>query len=362
MILRAAVISMGSVSSKWTIEAMSHYFRTVDDLNIKDVEVILGPKEAQVLYQGKPIEKYDCVLVKGSFRYAPLLHAITTILSKEVYMPLTAEVFTIAHDKLLTQVFLQQNGIPMPASYLASTPEAAKKILERMNYPIIMKFPQGTQGKGVMYADSFASASSMLDALTALKQPFLIQEYIETDGADLRVIVVGEKVVAAMQRQAEEGEKRANIHAGGSGIPVKIDSVTAKIAVKAARVIGADICAIDMLEGIKGPLVIEANISPGLQGITEVTKIDVANEISKFLHKKTKQIVNEKNKTGANDIIDEITPIGPGKEIITALDFRGERVLLPEAIVKETGFTEKDDVLIKVEKGKLNIEKFKIGK
>lgn len=362
MTLRAAVISMGSVSSKWTVEAMQNYFRTVDDLNIKDIEVTLGPKEAQVLYQGKPIEEYDCILAKGSFRYAPLLHAITTILAKKVYMPVEADAFTTAHDKLLTQVVLQQNGIPMPSSYLASTPEAAKKILERMNYPIIMKFPQGTQGKGVMFADSFASASSMLDALTALKQPFLIQEYIETEGADLRVIVIGDKVVAAMQRQAEEGEKRANIHAGGSGIAAKVDPVTAKIAVKVAKVIGADICAVDMLEGVKGPLVLEANISPGLQGITETTKIDVANEIAKFLHKKTKKIVSEKKKTGANEIIDEIAPMGPGKEIITGLDFRGERVLLPEAIVKESGFTEKDDVSIKVEKGKLSIEKFKIGK
>ncbi len=340
---------------------MKNYFREVDDLDIRDIEVILGPKEAQVLYLGKPLEKYDCIYAKGSFRYAPLLSAISSILSKHTYMPIEAGTFTTAHDKLLTQLILQQNGIPMPGTYLAATPEAAKKLLERLNYPIVMKFPQGTQGKGVMFADSFASASSMLDALTALRQPFLIQEYIETHGADLRVIVIGEKVVAAMQRQAVEGEKRANIHAGGKGVSIKVDPVTTKIAVKTAKLMGADICAVDILEGIKSPLVIEINISPGLQGITAATGINVADHIAKFLHKKTREIVDSEKKIAGKEIMEEITPTGPGKEIITGLDFRGERVLLPEAIVREMGFSEKDEVLMKVEKGKLVIEKFQIG-
>jgi ribosomal protein S6--L-glutamate ligase len=261
MPISAALISLGSKSSKWTAKAMKNYFRTVDELDIRDIEVTLGPKKAVVLYQGKPIEKYDCIFAKGSFRYAPLLSAITSILSRESYMPIGSEAFSIVHDKLLTQIVLQQNGIPMPATYLAATADAAKKILEKMNYPIIMKFPQGTQGKGVMFADSFASANSMMDALTALRQPFLIQEYVETEGADLRVIVVGDRVVAAMERKAEVGEKRANIHAGGKGKAIKVDPVTSKIAVKAAKVLGADVCAIDILEGHKGPLVIEANIS-----------------------------------------------------------------------------------------------------
>ncbi|MBW2995904.1 RimK family alpha-L-glutamate ligase [Candidatus Woesearchaeota archaeon] len=362
MPVTSAIISLGSTSSKWTAKAMKNYFRVVDELDIRDIEVNLGPKGAVVLYQGKPMDKYDCIFAKGSFRYAPLLSAITNNLSKNSYMPITADAFTIVHDKLLTQLALQQNGIPMPATFLAATPEAAKKILEKMHYPIIMKFPQGTQGKGVMFADSFASANSMLDALTALRQPFLIQEYIETEGADLRMIVVGDKVVAAMQRQAEIGEKRANIHAGGKGKSIKVDPVTAKIAIKAARVLGAEICAVDVLEGHKGPLVIEANISPGLQGITEATGVNVADHIAKYLHKKTKEYVETHKKKGAEEIMKDIGKVGgePAKQIITGLDFRGERVLIPEPIIKEAGFTEKDEVVMKVLKGKLVLEKFDI--
>jgi len=359
--LKAAVISLGSKSSKWIVKALKKYIRTVDDLNIKDIEVTLSPKGMEILYKGKPLEDYDCIYAKGSFRYAPLLRAITTVANKNSYLPLSPDAFTIAHDKILTQVVLQQKGIPTPKTYLSATPEAAKKVLENIHYPIIMKFPQGTQGKGVMFADSFAAANSMLDALTALKQPFLIQEYIETGGVDIRAIVVGDKVVASMKRRAESGEKRANIHAGGKGQACLLDHHTKKIAVDAAKTIGADICAVDILESVKGPLVIELNVSPGLQGITQATKIDVASRIARFLHKKAKEFSEAKKKTETEDVLREISPIGAYKEILSSLDFRGERILLPKVVTDETKFTDKDELIIKIKKGKLIIEKFEVG-
>jgi len=359
--LKAAVISLGSKSSKWTVKALKKYIRTVDDLNIKDIEVTLSPKGMEILYKGKPLEEYDCIYAKGSFRYAPLLRAITTVASTSSYLPIQPAAFTIAHDKIITQLMLQQKGIPTPKTYLSSTPEAAKKVLESVHYPIIMKFPQGTQGKGVMFADSFAAANSMLDALTALKQPFLIQEYVETGGVDIRAIVVGDKVVAAMKRKALEGEKRANIHAGGKGEAFNLDARAKKIAVDAAQSIGAEICAVDILESVKGPLVIELNVSPGLQGITETTNIDVAAKIARFLHKKAKEFAESKKKTETEDVLREISPLGPYKEILTTLDFRGERILLPKVATDETKFTDKDEFVIKVKKDKLVIEKFEVG-
>lgn len=362
MTLKAAVISLGSKSSKMVVKALSSYIRTVDDINLKDIEVSISSKGGlEILHKGEPLEEYDCIYAKGSFRYAPLLRAITQIANKKAYMPIAAETFTIAHDKILSQLEMQKKNIPMPKTYIASTPSDAKKVLKKMNYPVIMKFPQGTQGKGVMFADSFAAANSMLDALSSTKQPFLIQEYIETGGADLRVIVVGDQVAATMQRKAAVGEKRANIHAGGTGEAYKIDPVTKKIAVETAKAVQADICAVDILESIKGPLVIEVNISPGLQGVTQATGIDVAKKIAKFLHQKAKDFSSVKKGEATKEIMDEISSLGPGKEIITVLDFRGERILLPEVITKEAKFTDKDDVILKVEKGRLVIEKFDIG-
>jgi len=227
-----------------------------------------------------------------------------------------------------------------------------------------MKFPSGTQGKGVMFADSFASASSMMDALSALRQPFLIQEFVETGGVDTRAIVVGDKVVAAMNRESKEGEMRANIHAGGKGTPTELDSYTKKIAVESARVIGAEICAVDILESVKGPVIIELNLSPGLQGVTEATKIDVADKIAKHLYERAKKIKDTGKKERASKIMQDvgIKPSEQLKEVITTLDFRGNRILLPSAITAMTKFNEKEEYCIEAEKGFLAIKKFCIGK
>ena len=359
--MKAALMSLGSKSSLMTMEAMRKYFDSVDSINIKNVEVTLGSKGLSILYDGKPLQKYDCIYAKGSFRYAPLLRSITTAFYDTTYMPIKPNTFTIGHDKLLTHLALQYYKIPMPNTYILSTIGAAKKILGKIKYPIIIKFPHGTQGKGVMFADSFAAASSMLDAIEGLKQPFLIQEYIETESSDIRAIVVGNKVVAAMKRKAAGEEKRANIHAGGKGEPIVLDAQTQKIAVNTAKSIGAEICAVDLLETAKGPAVIEANISPGLQGITSVTKIDVADKIAKYLYEKTKEFSERGKNTETSKMFTDLgVNGGKGEEqqIVTNLDFRSERILLPKIITKLAKFDEKEDVVIKAKEGKISLEKY----
>src|SRR3989338_7609429 len=246
--MKAAILSLGSKSSLWVFEAMKKYFDEVENVNIKDVEVMLGGKDISVLNNGKPLKRYDCLYAKGSFRYTALLRSITTAFYDNSYMPIKPNAFTIGQDKLLTYLALQYHKIPMPDTYVVPSVAAAKKILEQVNYPIIIKFPHGTQGKGVMFAESFAAASYMLDAIDTLRQPFLIQQYIETEGSDIRAIVIGDKVAASMRRKAVVGEKRDNIHAGGKGEPIILDEHTKKIAVNAAKSIGAEICAVDILE------------------------------------------------------------------------------------------------------------------
>lgn len=361
--MRAALISLGSVSSEWVEKAMKKYFQVVDNIDIREIEADLGAKGMVVLHNGQSLKKYDCVLAKGSFRYVSLLRAISTALEGKCYMPIKADAFTIGHDKILTQLILQQNNIPMPTTYLSSSANAAKKLLAKLNFPIIMKFPQGTGGKGVMFSDSFAAASSMLDALTALKQPFLIQEYVETEGADIRAIVVGDKVVASMKRKAEKGETRANIHAGGKGEQCVLDTHTKKIAVNTAKAIGAEICAVDILESNRGPLVIEVNLSPGLQGITGATNIDVADKIAKHLYSRTKELTEKGKKEHASKIFEDLGILKEGKgesEILSSLDFRGERILLPEFVTKVSKFNEKDNFVIKAQEGKIQIQKMDI--
>ncbi|NJL43930.1 MAG: RimK family alpha-L-glutamate ligase [Nitrosarchaeum sp.] len=352
--MNAAILSLGSASSERTAEAMRRHFKEVDEIDVRKVEISLGGKEAQVLYEGKPIKHYDCIYAKGSYRYSPLLRSITTLLQGKTYFPLTPESFTIAHDKLLTQLILQQHDIPMPATFLAATVAAARKILEKANYPLIMKFPQGTQGKGVLFADSLASAKSILDALSALKQPFLIQEYIETGTSDIRAFVIGDRVIAAMRRQGTADEARANLHAGGVGEPYVLSSYAQKIAVQTAQAIGAGICGVDILESVKGPLVIEANVSPGL-GIEAVTKIDVADKIAQHLHKNTQERKQAQKQRETRTALREVDD---SMQLLSPLDFRGTRVLLPEIIVKRAGLREKTDYEITALPHEIRIRRF----
>lgn len=352
---RAALISLGSTSSQWTIEAMRKYFAHVDDIRLTKIEVNFSGDTAEVLYQGDPLEEYDCIYAKGSFRYAPLLHGITTLLSPECFMPIEASAFTVAHDKLLTQLALQQQNIPMPRTYQAATIEAAKSIMKQMNFPIIMKFPQGTGGKGVVFAESYASGSSILDAFTALNQPFILQEYVETGGTDLRVIVVGGKVIAAMERKADVTEKRANTHSGGKGEATVLDEKTKKLAIKTAHAIKADICGVDILVGAKGPLVIEANVSPGLQGVTGATKIDVADHIARYLFAQTVALREGEHKREADKVMEES---GINGSLITTLDFRGNRVLLPEVMVQRAQLDEDTNYEICAKPGSITLKKF----
>ncbi len=362
--MKAALISQGSKSSHWTAEAMKKYFQEVDMLQLKHIEVSLG-KEGSILYDGKPLANYDCVYVKGSFRYAYLLRSIAALLEMKVpYMPIPAISFTTVHNKLLTHLVLEQHGIPMPRTYVTSTIEAAKDLLKRVKFPIVMKFPEGTQGKGVMFADSFSSASSLLDALGVLNQPFIVQEYIETGGSDIRALVVGDKVAAAMRRRSMSGDKRANIHAGGKGEPAQLSREVTHIALDTAKALKADICGIDILEGPTGPLVIEANVSPGLQGIQEVVTTNIAEAIAHFLFTKTEAALLGKKVSEEKKVLKEVAvELGnnePQQEIVSLLQFRGERILLPEFVTKLAKFDDRKEYLIHAKKGKVEITELDI--
>ncbi len=376
--MKAAIISLGSKSSIMVAEAMKKYFEQVDMIQLKNIEVKLG-KEGGIFYEGEPMEKYDCVYVKGSFRYANLLRSIAALLEGKVpYMPLSASSFTTAHNKLLTHLVLEQHNVPMPKTYVSSTVEAAKDLLKKVNFPIVMKFPEGTQGKGVMFADSISSGASLLDALSALNQPFIIQEFVETGGTDIRALVVGDKVIGAMRRRAKKEEKRANIHAGGSGEAVLLDRKAINLALDTAKALGSDVCGVDILENPLGAVVIEANISPGLQGLSKVSTIDIADEIAKFFHRKTEEALQKKKESSTSNVMRRLdlnnTLVDAKKEkvqkaneqdpasqeIITDLQFRADRVLLPKLITNLTGFTDRKEYTIKAKKGKLEIEEFKI--
>jgi ribosomal protein S6--L-glutamate ligase len=357
--MKAAIISLGSVSSQWTHDALKKYFDVADHLDLRSVEVDIGSKKAEVFYEGKPLKEYDCIYLKGSFKFVQLLQSISTVLSDRTYMPIAPNTFSIGHNKLLTHLVLEEHGIPMPLTYISSSSEGAKQILSKVDYPIVMKFPHGTQGKGVMFADSLGSASSMLDALMVLRQPVIIQQYIETGGKDVRAIVIGDEVVAAMQRQATAGQKRANIHAGGSGKPIKLDDETKALAIKVAKIMQADVCAIDILPSKKGPLVIEVNLSPGLQGITLATGIPVAEKLAQFLYDETKRFKEDAVSSRTKWMINQLGmgPLLASKSIVANITLKDGKVLLPEVVSKIVEFKDGDEVVMTSDKGCILIQK-----
>ena len=365
--MKCAVISLGSTSSKMLVHALKNYFDPVDHINLKEIEFsISGNEKTHLTYRGKPLSHYDCMYIKGSFRYAMLLKSITQFFTNDkTYIPLDSESFITVNDKLLTHLELDKVKIPMPKTYVVPTVEAGKDLISKIKFPIIIKLPQGTHGKGVMVVDSLAAAKGFLDTLNLLKQPFIIQEYIECGGEDIRCFVVGDRVVASMKRKSKEGDIRSNLHSGGSAQKYDAPERMKQIAVKAAKQLKCDICGVDILETPEGGVVIEANVSPGLQGITKNSGVDVAEEIAKYLCMRTKEILEKTAPLGRKVIAEEVgfaqaanKPAQPTPQnIISKLEFRGPKIVIPENVVKLTGFVPEKDYVIIAAKDKLEIKK-----
>jgi len=359
--MKLAIISLGGKSSKSILKEAKKYFKKATHINLKDIDVQGTTKELIVNYKDQPLDDYDCVYVRGSFRYCLLQRAISMALQDKTYLPLEPQAFTLGHDKLLTALALQKNKVPIPTTYLAATTETAQKILERVNYPIILKIPSGTQGKGVMFADSLESAKTMLDTLEVFKQPYLIQEYIETESTDVRAIVAGKKVIAAMRRKATTREMRANIHMGGVGEPYELSYDLTQMAIKSAKAIGAGICAVDILETKEKSVVIEANLSPGLEGITKATNKNIAEKIAKFLAKQTAEHGEGKKTNDYAEMMKDLDITkAEGQEILTNLNIKAGIIKLPEMVTKITQLSPDDEVSMKLSEGHIEIKRHEI--
>jgi ribosomal protein S6--L-glutamate ligase len=357
--MRLGVISLGGKSSLAIAEDAKQYFDRVDNLNIKEFEVHVSKSGINVAYEKKDLEKYDCLYVRGSYKYALLQRAITRALNHELYMPIKPETFTIGHDKFLTMIELQRCGVNIPKTYYAATTKLAMKILEEeVDYPVIMKVPEGTHGKGVMIADSVMSAKTVLDVLEGFKQPYIIQEFVETaKTTDVRAIVIGNKVVAAYKRQAAKGEVRANVHAGGKRMPHILTNDEWRLAVDSAKALGCDVCGVDILNAER-PSVIEINLSPGVKAVEEVTGKNVTKEIAKFLYDETVKFREAEKKKGFDAIKKDIELTKNQMELrdfITNLNVKAGIIKLPKEITKITKFDEEKEVIICAKKGKLEI-------
>jgi ribosomal protein S6--L-glutamate ligase len=194
---------------------------------------------------------------------------------------------TRSRDKLRSLQLLARKGIGLPVTGFAHSPDDVQDMLKMVGgAPAVIKLLEGTQGIGVVLAETEKAAESVIEAFMGLKANILIQEFIkEAGGADIRCLVIGGKVVAAMKRQSKEGEFRSNLHRGGSASLIKLTPEERSTAVRAASIMGLNVCGVDILRSNHGPVVMEVNSSPGLEGIEAATGKDIAGMIIQFIEK-----------------------------------------------------------------------------
>lgn len=242
----------------------------------------LSTKGPQVYFKNKALKDIDAVIPRiGS----SITFYGTAILRQFEMMGIptlnSSNGVLQARDKLCALQMLSRAGIPLPKTSFANSTKMTNHLIKLVGgAPLVVKLLQGTQGKGVVLCETGKAAESLIDAFREMDADFMVQEFVkEAGGADIRCFVVGDEVVASMQRQAKEGEFRSNLHRGGSAIQIEISEQERSIAINATKALGLEVSGVDILRSKSGPCVIEVNSSPGLEGIEKYTQVDVAGKI-----------------------------------------------------------------------------------
>jgi ribosomal protein S6--L-glutamate ligase len=261
----------------------------LDIINTLRCYMNIASRRPEVYYNGEKLTGYDAVIPRIG---ASVTYYGTAVLRQFEMMgvfPLNESVaIGRSRDKLRSMQLLARDGIGLPVTTFAHDPKQTDEVLKLAGgAPLVIKLLEGTQGIGVVLADSDRSATSVIEAFRGVKVNILVQEFIkEAGGTDIRALVVGGKVVASMKRTGAEGDFRSNLHRGGSAKPIKISPEERSTAIRAAKAMGLNVCGVDMLRANHGPVVMEVNSSPGLEGVEKATGIDIAGKIIEFLEKK----------------------------------------------------------------------------
>lgn len=266
-------------------EQRGHEIKVIDALRCY---MNINSQKPSIHFKGEDLVDFDAVIPRIG---ASVTFYGTAVLRQFEMMGVYAVNESIAisrsRDKLRSMQLLSRKCIGMPVTGFASKPDDVKDLLDMVGgAPVVIKLLEGTQGIGVVLAETRKAAESVIEAFMGLKANIMVQEYIkEAGGADFRCFVIGDKVIAAMKRQGAEGEFRSNLHRGGSAALVKITPEERKTAVAAAKIMGLSVAGVDLLRSERGPLVMEVNSSPGLEGIEKATGKDIAGMIIEYIEK-----------------------------------------------------------------------------
>ncbi len=263
-----------------------HHVRVIDHLMC---DLVIEQNKLQIYYYNEPVDDVDAIIPRiGSSSTTYGAAIIRQFTANKVYSTVRSDALLKARDKLSCLQYLAQKNIDVPKTVIINNQLMIDEMLDHIEgEQKIVKLTSGTHGLGVILTESNQNAESIIEAFQKVRQKSLIQEFVkESDGSDIRLIVVGDKVVATMCRQAKEGEFRSNLHRGGSSFAVTPTENERSVAIKASQLLGLDVAGVDMLRSARGPLILEVNASPGLEGIEGTTGIDVAGKIMQLVERK----------------------------------------------------------------------------
>ncbi|KZC33955.1 MULTISPECIES: 30S ribosomal protein S6--L-glutamate ligase [Rhodanobacter] len=296
--MKIAILSRNTrlYSTKRLVEAArvrGHVVRVFDPLRCY---VRVAPGASSIRYKGREVRDIDAVIPRigttSTFYGTAVLRQLEMM---GVYTPNPSDAVLRARDKLRCLQILAAQGIDMPVTVFGDNPDDADDVLALLgDPPHVIKLNEGSQGTGVVLAEKRAASQSVIEAFRGLYANFLVQEFVaEAKGSDLRCFVVGKKVVAAMQRDATPGDFRANLHRGGTAMAATLSVEEKRIAVRAAGALGLGIAGVDLLRSKRGPLLLEVNASPGLEGIEAATGVDVAGAVVELLEAQAREVPAE---------------------------------------------------------------------
>ncbi|MGY4516859.1 30S ribosomal protein S6--L-glutamate ligase [Lysobacter sp. HA18] len=286
--MKLAILSRNSslYSTRRLVEAAREEGHTVRVLDPLRCYMRIASEGFAMHYKGKALTGFDAVVPRvgaSITRYGSAVLRQFELMG--TYTPNPSDAILRARDKLRAHQLLAAEGIRMPVTVFGDNPDDTSDLLNLLGAsPHVIKLTESSQGTGVILAEKLSASRGITEALRGLYANFLVQEFIaEAKGADLRCFVVGDKVIAAMRRQAPAGEFRSNLHRGGTAVGVKPTKAEVEVAVRATEVLGLGVAGVDLIRSDRGPLVLEVNASPGLEGIEKASGKDVAGEIVRFV-------------------------------------------------------------------------------
>jgi len=292
--MKIAILSRNAklYSTKRLVQSAEERGHEVRVFDVLHCYMDITSHKPQIRYKGEIIQGYDAIIPRIG---ASVTFYGTAVLRQFEMMgvyPLNESVaISRSRDKLRSLQLLSRKGIGLPVTGFAHKPDDIGDLIKMVGgAPLVIKLLEGTQGIGVVLAETKQAAESVIEAFMGLKANILVQEFIgEAGGADIRCFVVGDKVVAAMKRQGAEGEFRSNLHRGGNASLIKITPEERSTAVRAANTMGLNVAGVDLLRSNHGPLVMEVNSSPGLEGIENASGKDIAGMVIQFIEKNSRQ-------------------------------------------------------------------------